>query len=57
MVTAAGTEPCTVGCYRVAAWQVLVLNLVGKRRLELEPQLMAPDFHSSAAYCDPFDEA
>jgi hypothetical protein len=57
VVTAAGTEPCTVGCYRVAAWQVLVLNLVGKRRLELEPQLMAPDFHSSAAYCDPFDEA
>lgn len=57
MVTAVEREPCTVGCSHVAAWQVIVLNLVGKRRLELEPQVMALDFRNSGAYCDPSDVA
>lgn len=53
METVAETELCTVGCFRVAEWQVIVLNLVGKMKLELEPPLLALDFHNSVAYCDP----
>lgn len=57
MVTVAETELCTAGCFRVAEWQVIVLNLVGKKKLELEPPRLAPDFHNSVAYYDPSDVA
>lgn len=52
-----GTELCTVGCFRVAVLQVIVLNLGGKMKPESEPLLWALDSHNSESCCDPFDVA
>lgn len=49
----------TEDCFRVAGWQVLVLSWEGMLELvvERQPALLPFDFHSSATFHVPFDEA
>lgn len=57
MVTVVEMAPCTEDYSHAVAWQVIVLNLVSRRKLELELALLASDFHNSVAWYDPSDVA